>query len=726
MRAVPPSAIRRAIRRVATRLRATGALLALFAITATLAAGAAAAAGYHTDGGQLRDPNGQVIQIRGVSHFGFNAEILQPQYLWTMGWKEQIAQIKSLGFNTVRLPFVPETLYSTATVDSLSYIDPGKNPDLFGKTPLQVLDLWMAEANRQGLYILLDFHSVTKRRLYPTWFIDTPGDYSLSHNGQAYTEDHWIRDLQFVAARYASLPRFIGIDIYNEPNGNVRWSSGDANVTNPKFYWKRAAERAAAAVLQTNPALLIFVQGINGNYDGIEDSTIPMNWGESFQQQAYQPLAIPLDKLVLSPHTYGPDVFVKPTFSDRNYPNNLALDWETLFGQHHPRHPVVIGEWGGRYGQGGVGEADVVWQNALVDYLLGKGITSSFYWTYTPNSGDTGGILDDNLQVREDKMALLRRHWAGSGTPTPTATPPPVGTPAPTATPGPSPQPGSFSAQFQLGPNINAWWAEVFVEASAPLAAVHLQINGGAWTALSNTSWNSWAKSLYVAPGARVLIRATASSGSQVTSSPYTWLESVGPSPTPAPTASPLPSPPATPSPSPTPPPPVSAPYIMNFSPSSGPVGSVVTVNGWGFTGLDRAWVGEARNATLQVISDTQVRVTIPADATTGAIGLFRGEAASFTAGPFTVTAAGPAAQPPYIQSFTPRRGRVGTVVRFYGKGFTGLNNAWVGTSRQASVRVISDTEAWVTVPADASSGAIGLFNPAGVAFTASAFTVRR
>ncbi|NJO13292.1 MAG: hypothetical protein HC872_07330 [Gammaproteobacteria bacterium] len=55
------------------------------------------AAGYHVANGKIYDPNGQEVQVRGISHFGFNAPILQPQYLWAMGWKEQIAQIKKPG-----------------------------------------------------------------------------------------------------------------------------------------------------------------------------------------------------------------------------------------------------------------------------------------------------------------------------------------------------------------------------------------------------------------------------------------------------------------------------------------------------------------------------------------------------------------------------------------------------------------------------------------------------
>ena len=162
---------------------------------------AAQAAGYFAQGGKIYDPYGQEIQVRGISHFGFNGTILQPQYLWQMGWKEQIAQIKALGFNTVRVPFSPATLYTTTPVNQLSYVEPNKNAELIGKTPLQVLDLWMAEADRQGLYVMLDMHSVVKSRLYPTWFVSNPADFPLTWNGQAYTPDDWRRDLVFLAKR---------------------------------------------------------------------------------------------------------------------------------------------------------------------------------------------------------------------------------------------------------------------------------------------------------------------------------------------------------------------------------------------------------------------------------------------------------------------------------------------------------------------------------------------
>jgi endoglucanase len=630
----------------------------LVALLLVVAAANATAAGYSTRSGRIYDESGREIQLRGISHFGFNAPILQPQYLWAMGWKEQIAQIKNLGFNAIRVPFVPDTLYNTTPVNQLSYLDPGLNPEFVGKTPLQALDLWMAEAERQGMYILLDFHSVSMQRQYPTWYVSNPADFSLIYNKQAYTREHWLRDLEFVARRYAALGHFLGIDIYNEPNGSVRWSTGDVSAADPINFWKDAAERAATAVLAANPKLMIFVQGINGNFDGREDTNIPMNWGEDFQPHAYQPLNIPADKLVLSPHTYGPDVYFKSSFSASNFPANLAAHWETLFGRFASTNAVVIGEWGGRYGSGTGGRQDVVWQEALVDYLISKGMRSSFYWSYTPNSGDTGGILDDGLKVRQDKLALLQRLWGSAGN---VAAPPPV---APAAAP-PAVAPPAY--------------AQPSIMSMSPLAGpvgTVVTLRGSGFTGLKE-AWVGEAHGVAVGvlsdTQAEVVIPAGATNGAigifnakfgaftsswfTVVSAPSTAPVSISqPAPSTAPSAAPAPSsggggatgvgllaPAAallagrflrqrnarT----------IALPqqHIAGFSPTSGPVGTVVTITGSGFTGSTLAWAGAARNATVTVLSDTQLRVTIPSGATTGAIGIFNAEHSAFTSTAFTV-----------------------------------------------------------------------------------------
>lgn len=369
----------------------------------------APAAGFTVKGGRIYDGAGQRVPIRGINHHGFNGDILRPQLLWVAGqdWIAQLAQMKSLGFNAIRLPFVPDTLYNPRKLGTWSNMVPGPGNDLF-KTmmPIEALDAWMAEATKD-FYVLLDYHSVSMIRQYPQWFVNA-SDQALIYNRQPYGKAEWIRDLVFVAKRYAKHARFLGIDLYNEPNGIVRWSAGDANMALQDYFWAPAAAEAAKAVLAANPNLLVFVQGTQANWDGIENTELARTcgWGENLQAQAYKPLAIPDAKLVLTPHTYGPyPGRMKPSFSSPDFPKNLAADWKTLFGQLFPQYAVVIGEWGGFYeGQ------DQAWQNALVDYMLATGMTDSFYWTFA-NSEDTGAILDNDGKVNAPKMANLHRLW---------------------------------------------------------------------------------------------------------------------------------------------------------------------------------------------------------------------------------------------------------------------------------------------------------------------------
>lgn len=81
----------------------------------------------------------------------------------------------------------------------------------------------------------------------------------------------------------------------------------------------------------------------------------------------------------------------------------------------------------------------------------------------------------------------------------------------------------AFSATFR---NVrgNVWWVETDVSASGgTLAAVDARVDGGAWVALSKTSWGSWAKSMKAPAGSKVELRARAADGATSVSGPYAW-----------------------------------------------------------------------------------------------------------------------------------------------------------------------------------------------------------
>lgn len=367
----------------------TAAVAALL-VAATAALGSLPAAAYSVSGRQIYDDAGRVIQLKGINWFGFETTNHTVHGLWARNWKQMIQQMKDLGFNAVRLSLCPTTVRGITP----SSIDYSLNPDLAGKNSLAVLDAVIAELDRQGLYVLLDHHRPDCRAISELWY--TP----------SYPEAQWLADLRFIANRYRNRPRVIGIDLKNEPHGAATWGSRNAATD-----WNQATGRAATQVLGAAPHWLIFVEGIAGQTSC--SSGEPVFWGENLAPIACTPSPVPANRLVLSPHTYGPDVHVQRYHEAANFPANMAAIWERHWGFAIPYAPVVLGEFGGKYGEGH--PRDRAWQNALVDYLIGKRVNSGFYWSWNPNSGDTGGVLrDDWKTVRSDKMSLLRRLWAGS------------------------------------------------------------------------------------------------------------------------------------------------------------------------------------------------------------------------------------------------------------------------------------------------------------------------
>jgi endoglucanase len=358
--------------------------------------GPCSASAYSVVDGRIVDAQGQAVQLRGVNWSGFETTDHVVHGLWARNWKSMIDQMRDLGFNAVRLPVCPGTLRRSVP-SSINY---ALNPDLAGLDSLGLLDAVVHYLDARGLYVLFDHHRPDCAAISELWYT------------AQYPESQWIADLTLLAARYGGVARVIGVDPKNEPHGAATWGTG-----NPATDWNRAAERAAAAVGGVAPHWLIFVEGIQQNPScSANDGEF---WGENLEPLACTPLTIPADRLVLSPHTYGPDVFAQPYFDDPAFPANMAAIWDRRFGRFvGAGHAVVIGEFGGKYGEGD--PRDVSWQNTLVDYLVGKGIGSAFYWTWNPNSGDTGGILrDDWTTVREDKLALLGRLWNRSSSPSP-------------------------------------------------------------------------------------------------------------------------------------------------------------------------------------------------------------------------------------------------------------------------------------------------------------------
>jgi ABC-type oligopeptide transport system substrate-binding subunit len=156
-------------------------------------------------------------------------------------------------------------------------------------------------------------------------------------------------------------------------------------------------------------------------------------------------------------------------------------------------------------------------------------------------------------------------------------------------------------------------------------------------------------------------------------------------------------------------------PAISSLSPASGPQGTVVTVNGSGLDGVTSASVG-GTGASILHVSPSQIRVTVPAGAVTGPIGVsgFGGTATSVA--PFKVT--------PKITTFTPASGPRGAAVELDGSGFTGATKVLFGSVAATSLSVDSDGKITTTIPPTAVTGKITVTTPSGSNVSVGTFTV--
>ena len=362
-------------------LTAAGALVAFIALTTTATAGVGA--GYwHTNGHRIEDSANQPLRIAGINWFGLETSNFAPHGLWARGYRSMLDQIKAEGYNTIRLPYSNQLFDAGSTPNGIDF---AQNADLAGLTGLQIMDRIVAYAGEIGLRILLDRHRP-----------DAAGQSELWYTA-SYDEARWIRDWTMLAARYKGNTTVIGADLHNEPHGAACWGCGDVARD-----WRLAAERAGNAILAVNPDWLIVVEGVE-SYAGQN-----YWWGGNLAGAGAAPVRLDVaHRLVYSIHDYPASVHAQPWFAAPDYPANLPALWDATWGYLHRTGaaPVLVGEFGTRLAT----TSDQQWLTALASYL-GTGVDGIHwtYWSWNPNSGDTGGILEDDWKtVDEAKQVRL-------------------------------------------------------------------------------------------------------------------------------------------------------------------------------------------------------------------------------------------------------------------------------------------------------------------------------
>ena len=496
-----------------------------------------------TRGNQIVDDSGNAVRLTGVNWFGFETgnEILHG--LWTRDYHSMLDQVKSLGFNTLRIPFSNQMLASGAVTSSINY---SANPDLQGLTPLQCMDKVISYAGQIGLKVFLDRHSAKADNFAneDLWYI--PGD-------AYYTESQWINDWVMLAKHYAGNTTVIGADLFNEPKRSATWGN-----SSPSTDWNKAAERCGNAILAANPNWLIIVEGVE------KYNNQTTWWGGNLTGAAQNPVVLTAsNKLVYSAHEYPSSVYAQTWFSDPTYPKNLPGVWNGNWGYlfQNQNVPVLIGEFGSKLAT----TSDQTWLQSLLSYMNGdftlsgktslpagqKGISWTF-WSLNPDSGDTEGILNsDWTTVNTAKMAYLQSSLApliGSSTgggavtpsPTPVATPTPVPvstpTPRPVATPTPTPVPIATPTPTP-SPTAGSTSVVTFPQGIATFSVTSDWGNGfNGQVVILNTSGQTltnWTVTLQMTPVISTIWNASIASrtGTSYTmnASDYAWNNSIAP-----------------------------------------------------------------------------------------------------------------------------------------------------------------------------------------------------
>lgn len=343
--------------------------------------------GYLTDShSELVDASGCRVILTGVNWFGFETSTFSPHGLWARNWQDMLKQMAQLGFNTIRLPYTNQLFDPASKPMGIDY---QLNPDLKGLQGLALMDKIINGAGKLGMKVILDRHDPTADQRPPLWYTDQT------------SQSKWIQDWVMLAKHYQGNTTIIGADLANEPHGPATWGDG-----NPSTDWHMAAEQAGDAIQAVNRNWLIIVEGIEQYHNDY------YWWGGNLEGAASDPVRLTVpDKLVYSAHDYGPEVSQQQWFQapkPADLANTLPAVWQKHWAYLQKLGvPVYVGEFGGNStGQ----DAEGVWQRTLVSFMKTNNISYT-YWSWNPDSGDTGGILENDWKtVNQSKMDILNSY----------------------------------------------------------------------------------------------------------------------------------------------------------------------------------------------------------------------------------------------------------------------------------------------------------------------------
>lgn len=398
--------------------------------------------------GVLKNAAGQRVELHGVNWFGFETKNTSVDGLWqgpssaSMDMATVVRRIKALGFNAVRLPMsfsawnlpainqargcqvmsesalrhglVPSGAAMPAVLPPLSSPAPALNGMCSAYLPSNsTFDRLVYTAQffaKNGFYVVLDNHINT--------------DDTLLRDRRVWLSS-WQRLLKAVTVDPQVAPRII-VDVLNEPDAaGLRWEAQGTKPGMTEVYLG-----AMDALHKISPQTLFLVEGTG-------QTNIAMCWGDGFfTDQAVlrasgssdpnpflrQLLTKPyVDRVAISPHVYPPSI--SKNQRDLNGPalfKRMTASYGLLgkkgycVGAKCKRFPIVVGEIGSAMTEA----QDISTLKDMALWMRNTGVGNDgqhnavsgfFWWAWNANSGDTGGIVENDWQtINWKKVNYLR------------------------------------------------------------------------------------------------------------------------------------------------------------------------------------------------------------------------------------------------------------------------------------------------------------------------------
>lgn len=356
-------------------------------------------------GNKIVDRDGREVWLTGVNWFGYNTGTNTFDGLWSCDLNTSLKSIADHGFNLLRVPISAELINNWASGNyPTANFNQATNSYLVGMNSLEIFDYAVGQCRANGIKIMIDIHCAKT---------DSMGHMKNMWYEGNVTEKDYLSALSWMAERYKNDDTIIAYDLKNEPHGKANESprakwDGSKDSDN----WKYVAEKAAKAVLGKNPNVLVMVEGIeiypkdiksNGDFSSTNPGDYYSTWwGGNLRGVKNAPIDLGKyqNKLVYSPHDYGPAVYEQEWFKgDYTYRSLYNDAWydNWLYINEEGTAPLLIGEWGGFMTQ-----PNLKWMTYLRQLIKEKRINHTF-WCFNANSGDTGGLVKDDFTTWDNE-----------------------------------------------------------------------------------------------------------------------------------------------------------------------------------------------------------------------------------------------------------------------------------------------------------------------------------